>query len=124
MAGTFFSGLFGSDTAKQDGNTFTGITTNSYDKSFNSLKNKIDPKYHTAIQKIIDKYDQESFEEKIPLGDVQEVETDLNGHTTTHTIAKKYLVVKGTYEYKFIAHVKQIVLQFTKEATDNVYGEH
>jgi hypothetical protein len=78
-------------------------TTNSYTKCINSLSDKFNKKLIDLALKVTEKHDQNSFEEVHEIGKI--LSTEFGEQTQTNT---KYLVVKGTYQYVFFAHLKTI----------------
>jgi hypothetical protein len=80
-------------------------TTNSYGKCLDALEKNFTAAQITAARRAIDKHDQNSFEEHITIGSIQEKDEGSSRARTTH---KKILVVKGTYQFALIAHLKTI----------------
>ena len=73
--------------------TYTSLTTNSYEKSLESLE--MEEKYSNKIKEILFKYDQQSFEEVIKVED-------------------ETLRVKGTYQFYLFAHLKTLTIVKSK----------
>jgi hypothetical protein len=78
-------------------------TTNSYGKCLNNLSKNFTDEQMKLARNAIDKHDQNSFIENVILGSVYEEEG--SSRKQTHN---KILVIKGTYQHVFIAHLKTI----------------
>lgn len=99
-----------------------GISTNSYEASFDSIKNRCNPKDIDQIQQIIYRHCQdESFEERILIGNITKTETNLQGESKVIREQNKFLIVEGSrYEDKCkcfgFTDKYQIIIQNSKSS--------
>jgi hypothetical protein len=86
-------------------NHYRSSTTNSYNKCIREIAHNFPPEIEAIAINAIDRYDQTSFDESVPIGDV----TKFNSDTGEKYIAgRNILRIKGTYEFKWFAHCKTI----------------
>ena len=94
-------------TAKTATNTdhFRSSTTNSYDKCIRELASKFPEGVADKAVKAIEHHDQNSFHERIVLGEI----TKFNEDTGEKYVAgKSVLHIVGEYSFKWFAHCKSI----------------
>lgn len=81
-------------------------TTNSYNKCIREIGPKFPDGITDMAIRAIDKHDQNSFEEKVSLGQVY-ADSFIPGGEKRVT-GETFLHIKGTYSYKIFAHCKTI----------------
>ena len=80
-------------------------TTNSYNKCLEQLVPAFSAAIIAAAQKVVDKYDRASFDEKVDIEDVVKFNPDTGER---YVAGRLTLAVKGTYEFKWFAHCKTL----------------
>ncbi len=84
---------------------YRSSTTNSYNKCVRELSSKFPTEIIEKAITVIDKHDQNNFDETIDLGIVQKYNQD----TGIQYVAGKHILrIIGKYEFKWFAHCKSI----------------
>jgi len=106
--GAIISDIFGAsssaDTMLSKNSTYIcSRTTNSYGKCVDEIFSKFNLAVANEIRKAIEPHDRNSFTSKILLGEISVDEIGVKRVT-----GRRYLHVRGTYEYKIFAHLKKV----------------
>jgi hypothetical protein len=116
MAGSFMSSALGGNTSKTVTKNDLGLvirssTTNSYSKCLNEIKSNFTDEQYRAIAAAIDKYDRDSFEEKILYSTLYEEDTAGN----RKPYGRKFMYIKGDYTFAIFAHLKTLEIGIRAE---------
>lgn len=119
MAGSFLSSTLGGNTSKTVTKNDLGLvirssTTNSYTKCLNEIKSNFTDDQYKAIAAAIDKYDRDSFEEKILFSTLYE--EDMSGNRKQY--GRKFMYIKGDYTFALFAHLKTLEIGIRAESLE------
>ena len=119
MDGSFLSTALGGNTSKTVTKNDLGLvirssTTNSYTKCLNEIKSNFTDAQFKAIAEAIDKYDRDSFEEKILFSTLYE--EDMSGNRKQY--GRKFMYIKGEYTFALFAHLKTLEVGIRAESLE------
>lgn len=91
--------------SESNSNHYRSSTTNSYNKCIREIAHNFPPEIEQLAITAIDRYDQSSFDETVPLNEIYK----FNENTGEKYVAgRNVLRIKGSYEFKWFAHCKTV----------------